>query len=384
MASVHKDPRGRSPFFYAAFALPNGQRVFRSTKQKIHKKALRVAQEWEKASELASKGELTESASRKVLDLIRESVGDSALRTVTVREFFTNWLDGKKLSQKKSTGRRYEKPIAEFLKSLGDRANKSLAHLTPSDIQNFRDTRTRTGISAATVSFDMQIVRSVLATANRQALILSNPALAVDSPRVKRLERDVFSPADIRALLAEANQDWKTVILLGYYTGLRLGDAVSLTWDQVSWVQPDPSKDPIGLISYVPRKTGGKKLEVPIHPDLESHLLKIAGDKVGNLCPSLAGRPTSGRSGLSTTFAELMAKAGIDQRQVQSSRNRTFSGKSFHSLRHSFTSALANARVSSDIRMRLTGHRSANVHQLYTHMQLKGLREAIEALPRLS
>src|SRR5258708_36226419 len=119
MASVHKDPRGRSPFFYAAFALPNGQRVFRSTKQKIHKKALRVALEWEKASELASKGELTESASRKVLDLIREAAGDSALRTMTVREFFKNWLEGKKLSKKESTSERYEKPITAFISGLG-------------------------------------------------------------------------------------------------------------------------------------------------------------------------------------------------------------------------------------------------------------------------
>ncbi len=131
MASLHRDPKGRSPFFYAAFGLPNGKRAFRSTKQTVYKKALRVALEWEKASELAGKGELTESASRKVLDLIRESVGDSALRTMTVREFFTNWLEGKKLSQKESTGERYGKPIREFLESLGARADKSLGHLVP-------------------------------------------------------------------------------------------------------------------------------------------------------------------------------------------------------------------------------------------------------------
>ena len=186
MASLHKDPRGRSPYYYAAFGLSNGKHVFRSTKQTDRKKAWQVALGWEKAKELADRGELTESASRKVLDLIRESVGDNALRTVTVREFFTNWLDGKKLSQKESTGKRYKKPITEFLGGLGARADKSLAHLTPSDIQNFRDALTRTGISAATVSFDMQIVRSVLATATKQGLLLSNPALAVDGDRQLR------------------------------------------------------------------------------------------------------------------------------------------------------------------------------------------------------
>jgi len=90
-------------------ALPNGKRAFRSTKQTVYKKALRVALEWEKASELAGKGELTESASRKVLDLIREAAGDSALRTMTVREFFQKLARGQKLSQKESTGERYEK-----------------------------------------------------------------------------------------------------------------------------------------------------------------------------------------------------------------------------------------------------------------------------------
>jgi integrase len=374
VASLHKDPRGRSPYYYAAFGLSNGKRVFRSTKQTDRKKAWQVALGWEKAKELADRGELTESASRKVLDLIRESVGDNALRTVTVREFFTNWLDGKKLSQKESTGKRYKKPITEFLGGLGARADKSLAHLTPSDIQNFRDALTRTGISAATVSFDMQIVRSVLTTATKQGLLLSNPALAVDGLRVKRLERDIFTPTDIIALLSIADQDWRTAILLGYYLGARLGDAASMTWDQVNLSE--------GVIAYIQGKTG-QRVEVPIHPDLESHLLQIAGDKIGALCPSLAGRPTGGRSGLSTKFSKLMAKAGVDPMRVQSSRDRTFSGVSFHSLRHSFASGLANARISSDVRMKLTGHRSANVHQRYTHMELAGLRQAIAALPRL-
>jgi integrase len=374
VASLHKDPRGRSPYYYAAFGLSNGKRVFRSTKQTDRKKAWQVALGWEKAKELADRGELTESASRRVLDLIRESVGDSALRSVTVREFFTNWLDGKKLSQKESTGKRYKKPITEFLGGLGARADKSLAHLTPSDIQNFRDALTRTGISAATVSFDMQIVRSVLATATKQGLLLSNPALAVDSPRIKRLERDIFTPTDVMELLSIADRDWRTAILLGYYLGARLGDAASMTWDQVNLSE--------GVIAYIQGKTG-QRVEVPIHPDLESHLLKIAGDKIGALCPSLAGRPTGGRSGLSTKFSKLMAKARIDRQQVQSSRDRKFSGVSFHSLRHSFASELSNARISADVRMKLTGHRNAAVHQKYTHTQLKGLREAIAELPRL-
>src|ERR1700722_12555136 len=217
MASLHRDPQGRSPYFYAAFGLPNGKRAFRSTKQTNYKQALRVAIEWEKAAEMAGRGELTEAASRKVLDLIRESVGDGALQTKTVREFFKKWLDGKKLSQKAATGSRYENPVTKFLAVLGTKADKSLGNITPHDVERFRDARTREGVSPATVSFDMQIIRTALWTATKQGLLLSNPALTVDLPRFKSQKRDVFTPADVRALLALADQDWKTAILIGYY-----------------------------------------------------------------------------------------------------------------------------------------------------------------------
>src|SRR5258708_1118125 len=250
MPSLHKDPRGRSPFWYAAFS-SNGQRLFRSTKLKNRTQAERVAIEWEKAAELAERGELTEAASRKVLDAIRATVGDRSLRTMTTAEFFTNWLAGKKLSLKHSTGQRYEKPVAEFLKSLGARADKSLSHLTPSDIQNFRDMRIQVGVSPSTVALEMQIIKSTLKVATDQDLLLKNPANGVALPRADHLERTTLTVAHIRALLAEAAQHWQTSILIGFYTGARLTDAVSMTWVQVSWIlSPVPDIDPIGLHTY--------------------------------------------------------------------------------------------------------------------------------------
>jgi len=50
----------------------------------------------------------------------------------------------------------------------------------------------------------------------------------------------------------------------------------------------------------------------------------------------------------------------------------------------SFSSALANAGVSADLRMRLTGHKSLAVDQRYSHVELEPLRKAISVLPRLS
>ena len=37
----------------------------------------------------------------------------------------------------------------------------------------------------------------------------------------------------------------------------------------------------------------------------------------------------------------------------------------------SFSSALANAGISADVRLKLTGHMNLDVHQRYTHVQLE-------------
>jgi integrase len=375
MASIHKDPRGKSPFWYCAYVLPNGQRTFRSTKQSDRKKALKECLKLESAADKARAGELVESQARKILDDILESVGEGPIRKKAIREFFLHWLSGKALAKKPSTHSRYKKAITEFLETLGDRADKSLAALGPSDIEVFRDRRTEQGVSAATVRLDLKLVRSVLSTARRQGLILHNPAEAVDLPLVKSQGRDIFTPPEVCTLLPFASTDWKTAILLGYYVGARLGDVVSLTWASVDLVG--------GVIFYSQGKTGAR-VEVPIHPELEEHLLKIAGDNpTGFLCPKLGQVKISGRRGLSKQFGDLMAKAGLDQRQIQLSKSRKFSQLSFHSLRHSFSSALANAGVSADVRMKLMGHKSIDVHQRYTHVEMAPLRQAISTLPSL-
>ena len=50
MASLHRDPRGRSPFWYVAYTLPDGRRAFKSTGERDRKKADEIRRALEKAS----------------------------------------------------------------------------------------------------------------------------------------------------------------------------------------------------------------------------------------------------------------------------------------------------------------------------------------------
>jgi len=97
--------------------------------------------------------------------------------------------------------------------------------------------------------------------------------------------------------------------------------------------------------------------------------------------PGMADKGPGGRHGLSEGFKRIVRNAGLDLQTVQGSGKRKISKRTFHALRHSFTSALANAEVSSELRMKLTGHSSEAVHRSYTHHELALLRSAIAKIP---
>jgi len=195
----------------------------------------------------------------------------------------------------------------------------------------------------------------------------------VDFPKSETQSREAFSASEVTSLVVAAPAEWKTVILLAFYAGLRLGDAVRLDWRSV-----DFSK---GLLTFKAQKT--KRIEsLPIHPKLRRHLDKIAGDTAGAISPTLACQSIPGRSGLSRQFLDIVNEAGLgapEGKKLDGNRRR-FTAKTFHSLRHGFVSAMANEGVSKELRMKLAGHTSENVATGYTHHEVARLREAINTI----
>jgi hypothetical protein len=235
MASLHRH-RG-SPYWYVAYSLSDGRRVLRSTRQVVKRKALEVARALEKVSRTARAGELTESKTRAWFNELLSSTGLAAARHDSVRDFALQWLASKRLSVSAASAIRYERAITLFLDSLGSRADKPIASVTPADIVAYRDQRMRDAIAGGTLHHYLKIIRAVFTSARRQGLILSNPAEAVDLPRIKRNERTVFTVQEIKALIEPASNEWQTLILLAFYTGARLRDCANLDWSTVDLVQ---------------------------------------------------------------------------------------------------------------------------------------------------
>jgi integrase len=160
-------------------------------------------------------------------------------------------------------------------------------------------------------------------------------------------------------------------------TGQRLGDVTNLTFDALDREN--------GKASIQTQKTG-EQITTLIHKDFEKWLsTRNCGIGKAPIFPSLAGKKVNGAKGLSQQFRGIMEAAQITEKVIEAAgvKGRTRNSKGFHSFRHTFTSDLANAGVSSEIRQALVGHRDPKVHAGYTHFNDKVLKRAVSKLPKL-
>lgn len=341
-----------------------------------------MAVEWESAAKKAASGRLTEAQARAVINSIMEHAGQDAITFYKTLDWFQEWLLDKRNSRESTTVTKYEQVVDRFLKFLGKKADSGLGNLKTSDIRAFRDLLASEGRAASTVNdLITKVLAAPLTKAVRLGYIPLNPCAAVEPLKEDETEASVFTLKQVKALVAVApSSDWKGLILAGFYTGQRLGDLARLTWAQVDLTNE--------MILIHKQEKTGVGVAIPIHADLLEHILGLPAHDKPNapVFPELYDMAGGGRSGLSETFKRTMVKAGIKvEKRLQAAgpAGRGRNSLSFHSLRHSFTSALANAGIPEEVRQKLTGHRDKGSHKIYTHLDFPSLQAAIKTVPSI-
>jgi integrase len=380
MSYVVKDAFGRSPFWYAIYRDATGRQVRKSTKLTSKAKALEMARALQKASDEARRGTLTEVRARELLSELLQSVNGEGLRVFTVAEWLDHFVKQKKKSRSAKTAARHAQTMRDFVEFLGPKARLNIAAITSRDIASFRDKRESLGLAPATVNLDVIILSAAFNSALKQGHVSVNPCapITMEPLKDKPHRKGTFTPEQVSALVKAAAGDWKGLILAGFYLGARLSDLANLRWLDIDLVSE------IKTIRFFPRKGGGEVVTV-IHPALEDYLLALPAPKSDDefLFPTLAQRNAST---LSNAFRKIMDETGIEHHEVRkriSKGGRSVSALSFHSLRHSFATTLANAGIPEELRMLLTGHTTRAIHQHYTRHDLERLRDAVGVLPRI-
>jgi integrase len=171
-----------------------------------------------------------------------------------------------------------------------------------------------------------------------------------------------FTDDEVSRILNAAREvgcEWEGMVTVALYTGLRKGDIEHLKWEG------DPEKEVIADMNVrriygTPSKTARKRvrIDIPMHDKVYDLLSKMErGEYIfpWRLSHPNGQRPKEG----DYFFSEVLKRAEI----VVGKGEKV----SFHSLRHTFVTRLADAGVAEDVRMRLAGHTNAVTHGVYTH-----------------
>lgn len=395
MATLYKD--SNNPNWFARFKNADGKRISRSTLTSSKRKAREIANDLEGAErkkrdqnshlptgyasiiETTAKegvsGELTLARAEYFIEQLHR-LANPSFKVVSLEDHFDAWLDQQKPHVSPHTLTVYGDAKRRILLGVGPKAAKqSVGSLSQAQVKavmakivKMKVKGTSRTISAASANMDLGILRRVLRSAVEQELARNNAAEGVRPlPTTDSVERAPFSAVEVRAMIdhEDTPDEWKGAILLAAHTGLRLGDVTSLGREHVNGSR----------LEIRPAKTAKtrKTLSVPLTPPA----IQWIGERKGSFFPALKGRKTGT---LSTQFVRIMKRAGIPREITEA--GDVVKRRSFHSLRHSFASWLAEADVHADIRQKLTGHNSAGVHGRYTHHD-ESLDRAISLLPNL-
>ena len=378
MASLHRRPHTKN--WFCAYYLPDGRRAFRSTGTSNRRKALAVAVKYDEASRLAKSDHLNESVARRVINDIYALKRGEQLPSDTVREYLESWLQRKAGEIAESSYAEYKMTADLILQHLGQLADKPMDAVERRDAMSFRDALVKR-VSPATANKRIKIARVIWGAARRDGVVQDNPFTKVEGLKVERSQRRPFTMQELKTVLAACDTEWKGIVLVGLYTGQRLGDITNLRWGQIDFEQK--------TVSFVTQKTEHSSL-LPLHKVLCDFLLTLpsADDPSDAVFPAAV---TKGTNTLSREFGEILHKAGLivmdkPQRMHEGQgkgRNarRAVGGLSFHCLRHTATSLLKNAGASDVVAREIIGHDSEAVSRRYTHIETDTLRTAVDKMP---
>ncbi len=269
----------------------------------------------------------------------------------------------------------------------------------------------RTDLCATTYNNRVCILREIFRVLAQKARLEEDPWEGVRLRPDDSHSRRELTMDELRRLLeaakkvkAEGEQrncssEWHKLILIGIYTGLRLGDCCRLDWSQINLAQ--------GIIQLVPEKTKRhhrRIVTIPIHPALGVALLESAECNVrgvktenedashlalsnshftGPVLPRISEMYTRTRSRVSDRLCAIFRAAHIETSvQIEGRKHKTPEA-TFHSLRHTFVSFAANAGVPLHVVQSIVGHESTAMTRHYYHENIDALKSAVAAIPTL-
>lgn len=155
-------------------------------------------------------------------DLVRGQYLDPRAARLSVTSWADTWLG--RPGKRPATIARDRQGIAVFLPTLG---HVALGALTPAQVQSAIDERSRRA-APATVTRDFAALRALLNSAVDADLIGRSPAINVALPRIVRSEHMTLTSEQLRGLVEEIPDHYRTLALTAGVLGLAWEEVIAL------------------------------------------------------------------------------------------------------------------------------------------------------------
>jgi integrase len=243
----------------------------------------------------------------------------------------------------------------------------TLNHITPNLIAKYRkellsgQTPQGKQRTCATVNRYLASLSSVLTYGVKECGWLSaNPLLRVSKLEEPRGRDRVLSKDECQKLLTACTQSKNPFLLpivtLGISTGMRQGEILGLTWDLIDLDQ--------GLLSLKKTKSGHPR-SIPLVGSSLEHLRQLYEGRNPHIPFVFPSKRRFGTICIRKAWEEALSRAGIQNLR-------------FHDLRHTFATVAAKAGASNLELATAMGHRTLQMLQRYTHMDVNHTRRLSE------
>ncbi len=293
------------------------------------------------------------------------------------------------------TNQKRGKETIDTLRAVhADLLPKRLDELSAFDFERHKSARIKSGVTPATVNRDLSRIRGALSRAIEWGMLAQHPMKRVkplkgdDDGRVrylrpdeeKRLRDALQAREDARRAARESGNDWSRqrgenvrplwpddgftdhlmpMVLAALNTGMRRGELLALTWENVSLERKT-------LTVVAASAKSGRTRHIPLNAEALDILKRWKKHTKG------AGYVFASAEG------ERMATVTTSWRKVVAAAKLV--DFRFHDLRHTFASHLVMGGVDLYTVMRLLGHADFEMTQKYAHLAPDHLSAAVAVL----